>query len=106
VAAESEFDPIPFGAQAARVYGQVTAAVTATGRKPHSRITDLMTAAIAITEDLPLYTTPDDFAGLEDLLTVVPVTHPHPAGTPVARTTSVPASMRRGRAYPAVDCGL
>jgi predicted nucleic acid-binding protein len=78
--AESEFDPMPFGAQAARAYGQVTAAVVAVGRKPRSRIADLMIAAIAITEDLPLYTTnPDDFTGLEDLLTVVPVTRPHPA---------------------------
>jgi predicted nucleic acid-binding protein len=77
--AQSEFDPIPFGAQAARAYGQVTAAVVAVGRKPRSRIADLMIAAIAITEDLPLYTTnPDDFAGLEDLLTVVPVTRPYP----------------------------
>jgi predicted nucleic acid-binding protein len=48
-------------------------------RKPRSRIADLMIAAIAITEDLPLYTTnPSDFTGLEDLLTVVPVTRPHP----------------------------
>jgi predicted nucleic acid-binding protein len=77
--AESEFDPIPFGAQAARAYGQVTAAVAATGRKPRSRITDLMIAATAITEDLPLYTTnPGDFTGLETLLTIVPVTRPHP----------------------------
>jgi predicted nucleic acid-binding protein len=77
--AESEFDPIPFGAQAARAYGQVTAAVVAVGRKPRSRIADLMIAATAITEDLPLYTTnPGDFTGLDDLLTVVPVTRPHP----------------------------
>jgi hypothetical protein len=36
-----------------------------------------MIAAIAIAEDLPLYTTnPDDFKGLDDLLTLVPVTRP------------------------------
>jgi predicted nucleic acid-binding protein len=70
-------------AQAARAYGQITAAVVAAGRKPRSRIADLMIAATAITEVLPLYTTnPDDFTGLEDLLTVAPVTRPHPAGTP------------------------
>jgi predicted nucleic acid-binding protein len=75
--AESEFDPIPFDAQAARIFGRVTAAVIAAGRKPRRRIADLMIAAIAVAEDLPLFTTsPDDFAGLEDLLTVVPVTRP------------------------------
>jgi predicted nucleic acid-binding protein len=76
--AENEFDPIPFDADAARIYGRVTAAVIAAGRKPRRRIADLMIAAIAIAEDLPLYTTnPDDFTGLEHLLTIVPVTRPH-----------------------------
>ena len=32
--AESEFDPVPFDAEAARLFGRVTAAVIATGRKP------------------------------------------------------------------------
>jgi predicted nucleic acid-binding protein len=35
--AESEFDPVPFGAEAARLYGRVTAAVVAAGRKPPGR---------------------------------------------------------------------
>ncbi|OLF10032.1 VapC toxin family PIN domain ribonuclease [Actinophytocola xinjiangensis] len=72
--AEHEFDPIPFGVEAARIYGRVTAAVVAAGRKPRRRIGDLMIAATAIAEDLSLFTTnPDDFDGLHDLLTVVPV---------------------------------
>jgi predicted nucleic acid-binding protein len=72
---EREFDPIPFGTEAARTYGRVVAAVVAAGRKPRGRAVDLMIAATAIAEDLPLFTTnPDDFIGLEDLLTVVPVT--------------------------------
>src|SRR6266581_1334463 len=67
--AESEFDPIPFDAEAARIYGRVTAAVITAGRKPRRRIADLMIASTAIAEDLPLYTTnPDDFAGLGQLL--------------------------------------
>ena len=75
--AESEFDPIPFDTEAARIYGRVTAALIAAGRKPRRRITDLMIASVAIAEDLPLYTTnPADFSGLDELLTVVPVTRP------------------------------
>ncbi|MFF1279429.1 type II toxin-antitoxin system VapC family toxin [Streptomyces sp. NPDC058299] len=75
--AENEFDPIPFDADAARIYGRVCAAVVSTGRHPRRRIADLMIASIAIAEDLPLFTTnPDDFKGLDDLLTVVPVTRP------------------------------
>jgi predicted nucleic acid-binding protein len=75
--AESEFDPIPFDAEAARIYGRVTAAVVAAGRKPRRRIADLMIAATAIAEDLSLYTTnPGDYAGLERLIRVVPVTRP------------------------------
>jgi predicted nucleic acid-binding protein len=75
--AEHEFDPIPFEADAARAYGRVTAAVIAAGRKPRRGAVDLMIAATAIAAELPLYTTnPDDFAGLEHLVTVIPVTRP------------------------------
>lgn len=75
--AEHEFDPIPFDAEAARVYGRVCAAVVGAGRKPRRRIADLMIAATAISEDLPLFTTnPDDFTGLDELLIVVPVNRP------------------------------
>jgi predicted nucleic acid-binding protein len=75
--AESEFDPIPFDAEAARIYGRVSAAVVAAGRKPRRRVADLMIAAIAIAQELPLYTTnPDDFSGLEGLLAIMPVTRP------------------------------
>lgn len=75
--AEHEFDPIPFDTEAARIYGRVCAAVIGAGRKPRRRIADLMIAATAISEKLPLYTTnPDDFTGLHDLLTVIHVTRP------------------------------
>ena len=77
--AEHEFDPIPFDADAARAYGRVTAAVIGAGRKPRRRAVDLMIAATAtaIAAELPLYTTnPDDFAGLEHLVTVIHVTRP------------------------------
>jgi hypothetical protein len=72
--AESEFDPLPFDAEAARAFGRVTAAVLAAGRKPRPRTSDLMIASVAIANNLPLYTTnPDDFAGLDTLMTVVAV---------------------------------
>ena len=75
--AENEFDPVPFDAEAARIFGRVTAAVVAAGRKPRGRVVDLMIAATAIAEGLPLYTTnPADFAGLDNLVTIVPVTRP------------------------------
>ena len=75
--AEHEFDPIPFDVEAARIYGRVSAAVIATGRRPRRRIADLMIAATAIAHGLPLFTTnPDDFTGLAGLLTLVPVTRP------------------------------
>ncbi|MEB3069738.1 type II toxin-antitoxin system VapC family toxin [[Mycobacterium] vasticus] len=75
--AENEFDPIPFATEAARSYGRVCAAVIGTGRKPRRRVADLMIAAVAIAEELPLFTTnPQDFHGLDGLLTVVPVARP------------------------------
>src|SRR5579859_6872087 len=67
--AESEFDPVPFDTEAARIFGRVSAAVIAAGRKPRGRVAGLMIAATAIAEGLPLFTTnPADFAGLGELL--------------------------------------
>jgi predicted nucleic acid-binding protein len=75
--AENEFDPVPFDVEAARLYGRICAAVVSTGRKPRRRVADLMIAAVAAAEGLPLFTTnPDDFKGLDDLITIVPVTRP------------------------------
>lgn len=55
--AENEFDPLPFDAEAARVYGRICAAVVRAGRRPRRRVADLMIAAIAVAEDLPPFTT-------------------------------------------------
>ncbi len=75
--AEHEFDPIPFDADAARAYGRVTAAAVSAGRKSRRRAVDLMIAATALANRLPLFTTnPGDFAGLDGLVTIVPVTRP------------------------------
>lgn len=75
--AEAEFDPVPYTAEAARMYGRMAAAVIALGRAPRSRASDLMIAATAATERLPLYTTnPGDYRGLEKLVTVVAIPRP------------------------------
>ena len=72
--AEAAFEAIPFGSDAARAYGRVHAAVVAAGRQPRRRFADLLIAAVALAEGMPLITRkPDDFAGLEELLVVVPV---------------------------------
>lgn len=83
--AESDFDPIPFDVSAARAFGQVAASLRRSGRKPTARTYDAMIAAVAIANDLPLYTSnPDDFSGI-DGLRVVAVPHPddgHPGSRP------------------------
>jgi tRNA(fMet)-specific endonuclease VapC len=66
--AESDFDPLPFDAAAARAFGQVAASLRRAGRKPAARAYDAMIAAIALANGLPVYTcNPADFAGIDDL---------------------------------------
>ena len=73
--AESDFEPIPFVANAARAFGQVAASLRRSGRKTSARSYDAMIAAIAIANELPLYTCNSsdfsDIAGLD--LVVVPI---------------------------------
>jgi tRNA(fMet)-specific endonuclease VapC len=74
--AEADFDPLPFDAPAARMFGQVAASLRRSGRKATARAYDAMIAAIAIANDLPVYTcNPADFDGI-DGLRVVAVPHP------------------------------
>jgi predicted nucleic acid-binding protein len=72
---EASLDPLPFDAAAARAYGQIYAAVVASGRKARGRrALDLLIAATALAANLPLYTrNPDDFGGLEELISVIAV---------------------------------
>ena len=72
---EATFDPLPFDAEAARAYGLLYAAVVRAGRKARGRrAIDLLIAAVARANQLPLYTrNPADFAGLEDLVEVVAI---------------------------------
>ena len=72
--AEATFDPLPFDIEAARAYGRVCAAGLGQGRQPRRRFADLLIAATALAEELPLVTrNSKDFDGLEDLITVVEV---------------------------------
>lgn len=74
--AEADFVPLPFDADAARAFGQVAASLRRSGRKASARAYDAMIAAVALANELPLYTcNPDDFAGI-DGLTVVAIPHP------------------------------
>ncbi len=78
--AEADFDPLPFYADAARAFGQVAASLRRAGRKA-TRSYDAMIAAVAIANQLPLYTmNPQDFDGI-DGLTVVALPHPDDAAT-------------------------
>jgi tRNA(fMet)-specific endonuclease VapC len=74
--AEADFEPIPFDAPAARTFGQVAASLRRSGDKATARAYDAMIAAIAIANDLAVYTcNPADFDGI-DGLRVVAVPHP------------------------------
>jgi len=67
--AEADFDPLPFDAAAARVFGQVASSLRRSGRKPAARALDALIAATAIANGLPLYTcNPDDFAWITGLV--------------------------------------
>lgn len=73
-AAIVDFEPLPFDAAAATRYGTLVALTLATNRDPKPRRMDLMIAAIASSRDLPLYTrNKQDFTGLADLVTIIPV---------------------------------
>lgn len=77
--AEADFDPLPFDGAAARAFGRVAASLRRAGRKPAARSYDAMIAAIAIANDLPLFTcNPGDFEGVEGLRLVA---IPHPDST-------------------------
>jgi len=72
--AASNWEPLPFDGATASAYGLVYSAVRATGRTSRTRFADLLIAATALANELPLYTrNPQDFAGLDGLLRIVAV---------------------------------
>lgn len=71
---EASLEPIPFNGAAVRSYGLVVAAVVGEGRKPRSRLADLLIAATAHANGLDLYTrNGHDFVGLQDLVKVIEI---------------------------------
>ncbi len=71
---ETAFIPLSFDAPAAQRCTHLAGLLVAAGRSPKPRKVDLMIAATASVHGLPLYTrNPDDFVGLDSMLTVVPV---------------------------------
>ena len=69
--AESDFDPIPVDAAAARAYGRVAQAMRSRGRKVRARGFDALIAAVALANGMPVHTAnPDDFAGIPGLQVV------------------------------------
>lgn len=74
--AESDFDPLPFDAAAARAFGRVAADLRRAGRTTSARAYDALIAAVAVANGLPLYTVnPGDFEHITEL-DVVAVPHP------------------------------
>lgn len=68
------FDPIPFDAGAARIYGALCANVRAVGRDPKPRRFDILIAAVAFALGIPLITRDEnDFRGIHGALPVITV---------------------------------
>ena len=68
------WDPLPFDAEAARVYGRVFASTRAAGRTARPRVANLLIASTAAANGLPLYTrNAKDFIGLDKILEVIVV---------------------------------
>lgn len=72
--ATATWDPLPFDAEAARMYGRMFAAARAAGQKSRSRLADLLVASTAAANSLPVYTrNPSDFDALKGIIRVVPL---------------------------------
>jgi predicted nucleic acid-binding protein len=72
--ATATWDPLPFDAEAARMYGRMFAAARAAGQKSRSRLADLLVASTAAANSLAVYTrNPSDFDALKGIIKVVPL---------------------------------
>ncbi|MEJ7831934.1 MAG: type II toxin-antitoxin system VapC family toxin [Nocardioides sp.] len=71
---QQHLDALPVDEAVAVSYGRLAAAVVEAGRQPRRRVMDLLIAATAHAHGARFYTrNPEDFAGLDDLIDVVPV---------------------------------
>ena len=72
--AAATWDPLPFDAESARMYGRVFAAARAAGQSSRARLADLLIDSTAAANCLPLYTrNPADFSGFKRILRIVRV---------------------------------
>ena len=72
--ATATWDPLPFDAEGARVYGRLFAAARAVGQTSRSRFADLLIASIAAANNLPIYTrNPNDFQALKEIVKVIAI---------------------------------
>ena len=72
--AATTWDALPFDSDGARAFGRVYAATSTTGRATRRRLADLLIAATAAANGLPVYTrNPSDLRGLDEILRIVAV---------------------------------
>lgn len=72
--ATATWDPLPFDAESARMYGRMFAAARTAGQSSRARLADLLIASTAAANGLPLYTrNPSDFGPLKRILKVISI---------------------------------
>jgi predicted nucleic acid-binding protein len=72
--ATSTWDPLPFDAESARIYGRIFAAARASGQSSRARLADLRIAATVAANGLPLYTRrPSDSDALKRIVRVISI---------------------------------
>jgi predicted nucleic acid-binding protein len=72
--ATATWEPLPFDAESARMYGRMFAAARAAGQSSRARLADLLIASTAAANGLPLYTrNPSDLDALKRILKVISI---------------------------------
>lgn len=72
--AATTWDPLPFDAEAARLYGRMFAAARAARQTSRVRLADLLIASTAAANNLPVYTrNSDDFSALKGIVKVIAI---------------------------------